>query len=408
MRFFKYYTTTLLGDTSNRAPALCILYLVTVLARTWQTGTLHVAQTFTYKISKLIKIEILLLSFILGLTGCISPQKSLEKKQYDRAFKLAFRKRNKADFHESHREALMTALRKIVSRDSAEMESHTKTPSVDNYQNALMINENLQEKIQKSAPYTDGVFAQYYDILVYKSNYYSEMLSHYYFRDGINQLEEFYKTRIKLDARWAYDDFIGAKKYGNIHPHLDSLINKCAKLAQVIYFIKSSSIFNLSYSWEIDHILDDLSSYSSRFKKVSYGRYPSHPEDVDCYITIEFSPLDIHIEEDEEIETVEDEIKTTETVTNSDGVKEKVEITTKIYATLITTKVIKTATWDIDIRVNGSINCNVSGTGFEVSTVSEIEKTGFEGDERAVPPGFGSMIEKKLMSDDEMADELFR
>ncbi len=351
------------------------------------------------------KTNLILLLIVIGFISCSSPQKYLEESKYEKAFKHSLNNLKKNVSYEENKDILIIALKEIISRDSIELEKFRNSQSVQAKVKSISIIDNLQEKIQDANKYTGNTFSQKANALAKESELIYEEVNNAYFQSGLDNFDNYHQNKNKAQARSAHNDFLKSKQYGNINPHLDSLLSESLKLGSVIYSIEVSTGFNAFNAFEINRKIENLENYSSKFHKV-YVNSSRPVKTADCKIEISFSSLDIDTKEDEDREEVEKEIKTTETSTNSEGEEIEVETTSTVKATVITKNIIKRAEWDIRINVNGSRDCKIHDTRFTESLNSKIEVVNIEGDKRAAPSNHDSGFGDELMDDDEMIEKL--
>jgi len=344
----------------------------------------------------------LVLFFIIA---CSSPQKSLDKQNYSKAFKLALNDLRKKNPDAKSKEILIFALREIIKEDRAFVEMVKVSGSVKRQIDGLDVIAILKKQISKADPYTDDYFLEDYFALEEEENVLIQEISGFYAAEGMANLDEYHQTEQKSEARKAFGNLSRSKKYAPLTVELDSMLENSLDLGQVIYTIDVSTLWNISHAWDIERRLDDLGDNDGQFRKV-YFEPGSPTEEVDCRIEIDFSRLDIDTRENEEKKEYEERITTTETTTNDDGEEIEVESTTIVNATVFTNQIVKTAAWEIDISVSGTQNCKVQGTRFSEEVVSRIETKRFEGNERALPSNYKDGSDRDLMSDDDMVDEL--
>lgn len=339
------------------------------------------------------------------VVSCSSPQKSLENGNYAKAYKSALNNLRKKNPDKANKEVLMIALREIIKRERIYVESAKVSGSVKRQIESLNVIDELKEKINRAEPYMNDEFLEDYFKLQEDEELLISDISEYYISAGLEHLEEYHQTKRKIEARKAFENFQRSDKFTRLTYELDSMMENSLELAQVIYSIEISTLWNMSHAWKIEQELSDLANNNQQFRKVYTGTSPSNL-DIDCRIEISFSRLDIDTKEREDREDFERNITTTETTTNADGEEIQVETTTTVKATVITEQITKTAKWDVDISVRGTNNCDVRGTRFTEEVVSSIETKRVEGDEQALPSRYNASNNASLMSDDNMIDQL--
>jgi len=310
------------------------------------------------------KLKLLQILITVGLIGCMSPQKSLEKKNYDRAFKITLNKLKKEKATLENKEILLIALNEIIKQKTIEI---NKLKNSGTLENALRLVQNLQVKINAADPY---LLKQISD---QKNKFHKEEqdlkleISKNLMVDGLENLAVAEKNTDKDKAQKAYYSFKKAQKYNSNINNLDSLIQKSHQLGQKIYIVEASAPFDLSYSWKINRQFDNLEGLGGKFIKV-YFEPAKKIAGADCTIEIKFKSLWIKQSDAKNEQKFSKEIVTgKKTITNADCETEEVEITEEVTGKFII----------------------------------------LEGDKRAIPNSYKSKTSNdKLMSDDDMADEL--
>ena len=345
------------------------------------------------------------LLIVISVASCASPQKSLEKGNYGKAFKSALSDLRKNKSNSKSKKILITALEEIIIQEREYLNMVMASGSVKKQADGLKAIDKLQDKIESAEPYTGDKFTQVYESLADDEEWLIEEVSGYYADEAIAYLEEFDQTGEKIKARRAFESFRRSNKYAPLTEGLDSLMEQSLELAQVFYNIEVSTIWNVYHANDIRRKMEDLADNDGTYLQV-YFDSAAPSSDFDCNIEISFGSLDLDTRENESSQEYEREIKTTETTTNAAGEEVEVEVVTVVRATVFTTEIVKTAGWDVDVSVRGNRNCSLRGDRFSEQVFSRIENERFEGDERALPSSYRSSRDETLMSDSDLVDDL--
>lgn len=351
------------------------------------------------------KFRLLLIFISVGLIGCRTPQKSLEKKNYDRAFKLALSKLKHNKAVEENKEILSAALDEIIKQKTIEIK---KLKSFGTLEKALKEVQNLQVKINATDYYLLEEISDKKDQFEQEEQYLKSEISKNFMQDGLENLTIAENDMDKEKAKKAYYSFKKVKKYNSNIPKIDSLLQKSHQLGQKTYIVKANATFDILYNWKIDHQFDNLENLGGKFIKV-YFEPIGEKTGTDCTIDVKFGSLCISESETKNKRMFTKTIVTgKEAVINSDGQTVKVEKTEEVSGEFITKKITKTADWVAQVNINaGTKNCSLFNRSFSEDVEDVIEEYILEGDERAVPNCYKSKNSNdKLMSDDDMADEL--
>ncbi len=339
--------------------------------------------------------------------SCASPQKSLEKGNYKKAFKTALNDLRKNKSNSRTKKVLITSLNEIIIQEREYLNMVMASGDIKKQVDGLKAVDKLKDKIESAEPYSDGEFTQVYEILLDDEAWLIDEVSGYYANEAVAYLEEFDQTGEKIKARRAFENFKRSNKYVPLTESLDSLMEQSLELAQVYYNIEVSSIWNAFYANDIRRKMDDLTDNNDTYLQV-YFESSGPSSDFDCNIEISIGSLDVDTRENESSQNYERTITTTETTTNADGEEVQVNVERVVRATVFTAEIVKTAEWDVDISVRGNRNCDLRGTRFSEQVFSRIENERFEGDERALPSSYRSRRDETLASDGELVDDLLQ
>jgi len=343
------------------------------------------------------------------IIGCSSPQESLNKRDFDRAYKTALKQLEKGKAVKKNKETLFSAMEGIMDEQLREKDRLVQTNQLEKLEQALKINQNLQEKIDKALTYLDDSFQEDLNNLRQEESELTAVIAKTYFEDGETKLNDAIASNDKLMSRNAYRDLLKAKKYGYDGRVVEPLLVKSREFSVLRYAVEANASFDIEYGWEIDRTFDNLESYNDPFVQVLFENI-NNPNDIDCRIEINLKSLDIdRRERNNERNFKEKVVVGKETLTNNNGETYEVDKIEEVEGTVIERTLIKTAEWRVNIYVrSNSKNCTIDDTYFTEGISSEIATYVLQGDERAIPSRFKSQSRDQLMSDDDMAEELLK
>ncbi|MFK8105015.1 MAG: hypothetical protein AB8G15_21035, partial [Saprospiraceae bacterium] len=360
------------------------------------------------KIAMKNKIAKLILLLVLFQINCSSPSKLYEKRKYKQAYKKALRALKKDKDPAVNRKILRESLQKIITEETVKKEQLLATTTLKDKDKVLRINKKLSEKFVESRKYLNTEFDLAKESVLQESKQLRFEILNTYLSDAKNLLVDVETFGDKIKAKTAYHKLKKAQEYTDNHSsEIDSLISVSYEAAIIIYTISAEASFSFSCNWDIDRKFDNITSGSSKFRKVYYEPSGSIPN-TDCAIRIRFGSLSIDEDEDEKEETYSKEIVVgTETITNASGEEEEIDKIEEISGTVIKTTIKKTAEWSVSVSVTKSTNnCRVGSNSFREEIEDEIEEFRVEGDERAVPDQYHSPRKQELMSDEKMEEIL--
>ena len=341
------------------------------------------------------------------LLGCSSPQESLEKRDFDRAYKTALRQLDKGKSVKRNSAVLQDALEGILARELREKENLVQTNQLEKLEKAIKINRDLQKKIDKAMTYLDDSFLEDLNNLSAEEIELSEVVAKTYFEDGKLKFEDALTNNDKMLSRDAYRDLLKARDYGFDGRVVDSLLEESRIFSIVRYVVEGNAPFDIEYNWEIDRALDNLEDINDSFTEVYYEKI-SNPGDIDCTIEINFKSLDFDVrEKNRDYDFKEEVVVGKEKITNDKGEEVEVDKLEEVKGYVVEKTITKTAEWRVNIYVRShSRNCRIQDTYFTEGLSSEISTFVLSGDERAIPNKYKNQDQDKLMADDDMAEEL--
>lgn len=348
--------------------------------------------------------SILLLIFAIS---CSSPQESLQKRDFDRAYKTALKQLEKGKSVNKNKSILEEALEGILAKELREKENLIQTNQLEKLEKAIQVNQSLQNKIDKAMAFLDDSFQEDLNNLQEEENELSALIAKTYFEDGEIKLKEAMANNDKMLSRDAFQDFQKAKQYGFDGQLVRPLLEESRNFSIVRYAVEADISFDIKYGWEIDRVMDNLEDINDPFVEVYFEKI-NNPRDIDCEIKINFNSLDIDTRErNKENDFKEEVVVGKETITNAQGIEVEVDKLEEVKGTVIERNITKTAEWrvKIDVRSN-SRNCRIDDTYFTEGLVSEISTYVLSGDERAIPSRYKNQNSDKLMEDDDMAEAL--
>lgn len=344
---------------------------------------------------------------LLGLVGCYTAQKSLEKKDYDKAYKAAIRGIKLNSNKEKNVEVLTLALEAILKEKEHQKEQLSHSAQLDDLEKMMAINDEQQRLVVKASPYTAGKFDEQDHHLLREMAQLKQDAAKGYFELGKSTLENANQTEDKWMARAAYTHFEKAKKYNSKEKAIDLLLQKSLESAQLIYHIEASAPFDPFYKVTIDAHLSRLENQSSNFEKIYFEKDPPN-NNVDCAIEITFQSLGFNSDKKEDNKDFKAEIVTgTKTIIKSDGTKETVDVVEVVEARVITTKIVNTANWQINIQATSLTgNCRLENFSFYECLNTEKTKVVVEGDQRAITGIYSNQETGEEKDESTMAEEL--
>ena len=347
-----------------------------------------------------------LLLLVIFSINCAGPQKSLDNKNYDKAYRLSLKELKKNKSPAKNQRILSEALSYIIDGGYDKISELTKSNYIEDWEKAVKVNRDIQDKILEASKYLGNQNERSATDLEEKELAMMESIYEVYFQDGKDKLEEAVLHNNKILAQKAYFDLVKAKEYNSVGSlELDSLIGVSLKRGVIYHTIEIDAPFSISFHWEIDRRFDDIENLSSRFVNISFE---SNYNKADCVIEVEFDRLDFYYDESSDQRDFEEEVITGyNTVVDSSGNSSEVPIYERVQGTVFIITRVKTAKWDIRVDVNSKTsNCNLSSSYFDANIESVIEDIQIQGDDRAIPNEYRNYSREEFLSDDDMGEAL--
>ena len=350
--------------------------------------------------------NVFLLSLLLLVLGCAGPQKSLDKKNYEKAYRLAMKELDRKKSVSQNRRVLAEALSHIIDEQYTAISKLVTSNNLEDWETAIDKNRSLQQQILDASKYLGNRYER--TAVDLEERELSMMVSVYdvYFQDGKSKINRALNIGDKLLAQDAYYDLTRAKSYASEpSSELNELIQTSLANGVVNYTVEIDAPFSVSYHWEIDREFDDIGEVSSLFRNV---QFESNYDNADCLIEIEFDRLDIFYGERSQRENFEQRVITGyNTIVDTSGVSREEPIYENVQGAVNILQRIKTARWDIRVDVNSkSPNCDLESTYFDANIESVIEEYQLIGDQRAIPDEYKENRRQEFLPNDEMAQAL--
>ncbi len=348
----------------------------------------------------------ILLILLIFTVACKTADKALSDRNYDKAYKLSMKALKKEKSVKENKSILEKSLAQIIKREQVEISERSNSEDLKNWDKALKVNLDLQEKIEKASNYLGNVYGNEYNQLQSDYTELRDELGDVYFTLGLEDLEKAIPANDKLMAQDAYHHFVKSEKYGKQSEALDSLKAESLDAGLLIYLVDADGSFD--YSWEINRKFDDIETYSNSFRELIYDRQVSG---VDCAIDISFGRIDVSYDEDSSSRNFQESVLVgTETQVDTAGNETEVNIYETVEGTVYTVEQTKFVRWDLSLDVRAQTgNCVLRSDNFSETVTSTIEEYRLDGDERAIPDRYKrarSGLDDDFDDTDDMAEEL--
>ena len=352
--------------------------------------------------------KIFQLLLLIIMIGCSSPQESLNKRNFDRAYKTALKQLEKGKSVKKNKATLFAAVEGIMDEQLGEKDRLVKTNQLENLEQALKINQEVQVKIDKAMTYLDESFQEDLNNLQKEEIELTAVIAKTYFEDGEIKLNDALANNDKHISRDACMDFLKARDYGYDSEIVEPLLVKSRDFAVIRYAVHANAPFDIEYNWEIDRIMENLENIDYSFVEVYFEKM-NNPDDIDGIIKIDLRSLGILINEDnQQYNYSANVVVGTQTQTNNEGEQVEVEITETVQGTVINQIITKSTEWQVSINVQSiTKNCVIRDTYFNDVASFSITNYILSGDERAIPREYRNYYPDQMISDVDLNIDAF-
>ncbi len=346
-----------------------------------------------------------LLLALLVLSACSTPQKSFEKRNYDRAFDLALAQLNRSKSVKENTAILRKSLNELIKEGLTEAGQLKRNDSLKDNDRALVTYEKLQDKISDAEPYLGNEFTSQLEQLQDYALEVQEELYQNYLQQGLDKLDEAVQTEQKQLAQDAYREFEAAKSYTFDNFEADSLMDIALEEGKMYYYVETDAPFELMEEWEIDRQFDDVEWLSGGFQQIYYE---TNRDQADCILEVTFGSIDFDIDEASSSQSFQKQvIDGYNTVTDTSGQTHQEPIYRDIEGTVVKKIRTKTGSWKAEISVfSGTPNCTLSGTTLWAETESEITEYELQGNTDAIPSEYKGGMTPSFEDEDDMIEEM--
>ncbi|MEE9440238.1 MAG: hypothetical protein V3V14_14625 [Saprospiraceae bacterium] len=342
---------------------------------------------------------------ILTIFSCSSPKKLYEKGNYIKAYTKVLEKLEKKK-NRKDKVLLNKSFSKIIDEARAKILGLEDGYKISELERSLESYQKVEELYNKGYKYLDQENLTRYDVFDEEGN---QLVRNTYVE--ANDLMNFYQeSKNKLDARNAFYHYELVEEYGDDRVvddfnRLDKLKEIAKYAGTVLYNVTTELNFEFSYKWDVERTFDNIEGYRG-FKKVLYE---SNSDEIDCDIVLDFGRVDVDKDQSKTSKNYSKEITdgyTTKTDTN--GVVTKIPIKKKIEGTVVTYKIVKRVTWNIDMEMHArNNNCDLRSKRFTEYVTDEIQEYEVRGDKRAIPTKFLNNNQNNRLEDtDDMVDDV--
>jgi len=346
------------------------------------------------------RFTVALFTISLLAVSCYGPKKLYEKGKYGKAFDKALSDVKKGKDRKM-KTLLNKAFAKLIDQKRDDIIDLGARYDLDDAEHNLRKYEDVDERFDKGEAYlTDDNVTRYQGLRAEK-----EMLVERVFNDGVDLMENFATSQRKIDAQEAYHHFILVDKYCDVdYENIDLLLRDALEGGTVVYNVSSDPGFDFTYRWEIDRRFDDLEG-TQGFRRITYDAFSNQG---DCLVELDFSDLDVDVQEQSSSQSYSKEIQDGYTTkVDTSGREIKVPNYVNVTGSVETIKLIKTVSWRMQLDVRSMTgDCDLREERWSRYVTDQVEQYELRGDDRAIPSQFKQRQSGELEDTDDMVDDL--
>lgn len=335
------------------------------------------------------KPQLLFLS-VLTLAACKSPTQLLDEGKHNSAFKKAI-KEIKYDKNVQENTRVLKATAEFKVNEAIQYSRiKSKTQNVKDWIKTQTKIYTLLEDLGKANTITNGSISDSYDLLCNEKKDLDYQIVEFYYDEGQEHLDRFYRDGQKNDARKAYYSFKNCEKYEG-QSHFLNLADqiKDAHKKGIVYYV---------------------SNYRDMGNKLFLKPLPGNADFLpDCDIYVDQGYVTVSEDRSSKSKDYEKEVEVgREEITDTSGNVTYKTIFETRRATVTTTTITLTATVTTFINSkNVTGQCNISSTQFTTRESDSYNEVSIDGDVEALqgnireksgsPAGFESNLQSKVM-----------
>jgi len=344
------------------------------------------------------------------LLSCASPQKSFNKGDYDKAYKLALKNMKKGKKSRKDQTILKKSFNEIMKRQQAVYADYNDSDIIEDWEKAYHSYDDLLEKYDEGKAYLDNDIDMTMVQIEQDLEQLGRDIADNYYSLGEMRIEAFEETKDKLEAQEAYHLYRKSEDYGKDDAELEDKIDYALEQGMLIVLVIAEERWGGRFAYDIDREFRQVEREGRDFTEVIYER---NNLDADCTLEVEFSDIDRRVRDSRDTRSFSEQIQDgTESRQDTSGNTIQVPRYITVSADVTITREEVTFRWQARARAYGDRRyCDYRDRTFtaEESLVNELYD--IRGDTRAVPSEFrNSRYDNRREEDliDDLIEEIYR
>lgn len=340
----------------------------------------------------------ILFIFLVGVLSCASPQKNLEKGNFQKAYSGALSELEKGQ-RGKNKDILNRAFNEMLESHLTEYELLLRANDLEDLELAYGKRDRVIVDYLKGKRWlSDDFDAQMQNIETEQLDLQDE-LAETFLGFGNEAMHIYNMNGDKMAAQDAFGFYNKAEQYNLNNEELHQLVNR-ALLVGTIHILFEADAWDFSYEWDVDRIFKNIERESEGFYQVYFEDIIPH---VDCRVEIDFNNLNMSRNRENDIREFTERIQDGyETIIDTTGKTRKEPKYIDIKGAVKIIREIRSYTWEARVKSDRVNNyCDFRSRNFETSFTTESLTYELSGDRRAIPNEYKSQPQDKFKGDED-------
>ncbi len=349
-------------------------------------------------------VYISLMFVILCIIACSSPQKSLDKGNYQQAFSSALKNLQKGKSERRDRTVLNEAFDKLSEEKLFDAEKYLASNMLEDWEISYRKYDELIDLYDDGKRYLSSDFDPMMEEVQLSKDTLQRGLALNYFDLGEMSMAAFDETQNKLAAQEAHYYFDRVRTYDRDFPEILDAIDEALEKGVILVLVEADAPFETSYSWEINNEFDEVERESSEYVEIRYNRLTF---DADCVLEINFGRIDVNRDQSSRTENFTEEVEDGfETQRDTSGREVRIQKYKTVEGTVRTISENLTYRWEMAVRPSGIREyCDYNQRFFNAEERLTLERYELSGDRDAIPSRYRQNNDRRV-EEDEVVEEL--
>ena len=342
---------------------------------------------------------------VLFMFSCASPQKSFNKGDYDKAYKLALKNLKKGKKSRKDQTILNKSFEEMLDRERSEYAEYTRSDIIEDWEVAYSSYDDLLDTYEDGKRYLDSGFDINMEGIYAEIENLRKDIAGSFYELAQMGMEAYEDTEDKLEAQQAYYLYTKAEEYGSNEANIRERKAYALSEGVVTLLVIADERWGRTFAYDIDREFRNVEREGDDFLQIQYERNV----EADCTIEVEFADIDRRVRDSRSTRTYREEIQDGfETRQDTSGNSTQVPRYITVSADVTTISEQITFEWEARTNIYGdSRYCNdYRERTFRADETLTNEIYEINGDTRAVPDGLRNSRNDNRREEDLIRDLL--